>query len=144
MFTIVSKYKIATEHIIVNSVTSSYLSCKEWFPMYPDLLSLERNCNRYAHPDTYLPIISDLNTKASKLKELLITNLYLLINSYNLLLKITNRGNQPIINCNPCVNPYENFNCINCLKKRFEHIVNSDSFLINTDANFQFSCFSGV
>lgn len=136
-FTIQSKYNIAKTNEM-----GCHLSVDDWFPLYPDLVGMASKCNKYAHPDTYLPIISDQKSKEKILKELLITNLYLFTNSYSLILQRFNGGNQPSVSCNQCINPQfspcDKYRCVNCLKKRFEDIVNSAFFLVNISEYTQF------
>mgnify|MGYP005768404803 CR=1 FL=1 len=137
MFTIQSKFNIAK-----GVDMGGHLSVKDWFPLYPDLVGIASKCNKYAHPDTYLPIITDQELKESILRELLITNLYLLTNSYHIILRTVNNGNQPSVSCNQCINPLRNpydndkYRCVNCLRERFEYIVNNE--LVNASVYTQF------
>lgn len=96
------------------------------------LIDISRAGNDYVHPNVFVDVIplNEIDKKKEILNELLNTNLYLLIASYDLILKKYNNNEQPYLRCcmyNSCRECYRNAQNI------FQYCINNQLLIdINT------------
>ena len=115
------KYKIATQMY------------NQSFPV--SLKQIAADNNNYIHPNVFVDIISasDYNRKASILRNLLNTNLFVFTEAYKLMLQKFANGIFPVLGCNGC-NAYPP-NCNACFeneKAKFQNLITNVLFTYNT------------
>lgn len=90
---------------------------------FSHLLKISKECNAFIHPNVFVNILST-NERAEKekiLKDLLKTNVYLLKEAYELLVKQFNQGIQPYIGCSNCFIKQQ---CLGCYKNFCDTFIN--------------------
>lgn len=87
------------------------------------LIDTSRDSNDYVHPNVFVDVIplNEIDKKKEILSNLLNTNLYLLVTSYDLILKKYNNNEQPYLRC--CTNNF----CRSC----YINAQNNFKFCIN-------------
>lgn len=107
MFTIQSKQRIATE-------------CYGW-KEYSLLTEVASESNKYIHPNVFINVfqINQIAEKEALLRKLLMANVYLLTEAYQIVLQGYNQRSQPALACLNCFTR----NCYSCYQNLYQDYI---------------------
>lgn len=124
------KYRKYIKNRIFNIPAKYNIATKMYSQNIPKiLLSVASNSNTYVHPNVFIEIINmnECNKKTDILRQLLDTNLFVLTESYKLIVQKFNNGTFPTLNCQNCV-PFWQRNCSMCFENeriRFQNLIDN-------------------
>lgn len=134
-----SKYQPYIKGTIFNIPAKYDIATKMYNRKFPlDLLKIASENNKHVHPNIFINIINptDYTKKATLLKKLLNTNLYLFTSAYQLLLEKYNNSTIPLLHCTNCNSyPYKQCNiCYNMECAKFQNLIDNALFTYNNPA----------
>ncbi|HJB45443.1 MAG TPA: hypothetical protein H9713_01865 [Candidatus Mediterraneibacter surreyensis] len=124
------KYKSYLKENIFNIPAKYNIATKMYGKNIPKtLLKVASDSNKHTHPNTFIEIMNmnECNKKADILRKLLNTNLFILTESYKLIVQNFNNGFFPTLNCQNCV-PFWGRNCSGCFENeriRFQNLIDN-------------------
>lgn len=117
-------------------VSTKYKIAKQLYSQdLPKLLKqIAVDNNSYVHPNVFVNIINktDVDKKASILRNLLNMNLYVYTEAYKIMLQRFNHGDFPVLGCNMCgTYPKKCGECFDNEKLKFKNLVNNALFMMS-------------